>query len=123
MSRVVDAGHDQSHPGDIRGRLVRIAFLVRLLTLAYGALALASDDGRPATAVLLAALALTSHLGLQHERVRRLVVRHPNRGVFVASLGPGDIHDVYTVRRFIEVSAIRGGGSPGRVAAVRSAVE
>lgn len=53
----------------------------------------------------------------------RLVIRHPNRGVFVASLGPGDIHDVYTVRRFIEVSAIRGGGSPERVAAVRAAVE
>ena len=53
----------------------------------------------------------------------RLVVRHPNRGVFVASLEAGDIHDVYTVRRFIEVSAIRGGGSPERVAAVRAAVE
>jgi DNA-binding GntR family transcriptional regulator len=53
----------------------------------------------------------------------RLVVRHPNRGVFVASLEPGDIHDVYTVRRVIEVSAIRGGGSPGAVAAVRAAVE
>ncbi|MFF2242740.1 GntR family transcriptional regulator [Arthrobacter sp. NPDC058130] len=53
----------------------------------------------------------------------RLVVRHPNRGVFVASLEAGDIHDVYTVRRAIEVSAIRGGGSPERVAAVRAAVE
>ncbi|BCW69016.1 GntR family transcriptional regulator [Arthrobacter sp. NicSoilB8] len=53
----------------------------------------------------------------------RLVVRHPNRGVFVASLEPGDIHDVYAVRRAIEVSAIRGGGSPERVAAVRAAVE
>lgn len=53
----------------------------------------------------------------------RLVVRHPNRGVFVASLEPGDIHDVYTVRRTIEVSAIRGGGSPEAVAAVRAAVE
>lgn len=53
----------------------------------------------------------------------RLVVRQPNRGVFVASLGPGDIHDVYTVRRFVEVSAIRGGGSPERVAAVRAAIE
>jgi DNA-binding GntR family transcriptional regulator len=51
------------------------------------------------------------------------VVRHPNRGVFVATLGPGEIHDVYTVRRFIEVSALRGGGSPERVAAVRAAVE
>ncbi|MEO8284309.1 MAG: GntR family transcriptional regulator [Pseudarthrobacter sp.] len=53
----------------------------------------------------------------------RLVVRHPNRGVFVASLGAGDIHDVYTVRRAIEVSALRGGGSPEDVAAVRAAVE
>jgi DNA-binding GntR family transcriptional regulator len=53
----------------------------------------------------------------------RLVVRHPNRGVFVSSLEPGDIHDVYTVRRAIEVSAIRGGGSPEAVAAVRAAVE
>jgi DNA-binding GntR family transcriptional regulator len=53
----------------------------------------------------------------------RLVVRHPNRGVFVASLEAGDIHDVYTVRRAIEVSAIRGGGSPEAVAAVRAAVE
>lgn len=53
----------------------------------------------------------------------RLVVRLPNRGVFVASLGPGDVHDVYTVRRAIEVSAIRAGGSPERVAAVRAAVE
>jgi signal transduction histidine kinase len=65
------------HPGDIRGRLVRIAFLVRLLTLAYGVLALAPHDGRLAVAVLLAVLGLTSHLGLQYERVRRLVVRHP----------------------------------------------
>ena len=53
----------------------------------------------------------------------RLVVRHPNRGVFVASLEAGDIHDVYTVRRVIEVSAIRGGGSTEAVAAVRAAVE
>jgi DNA-binding GntR family transcriptional regulator len=53
----------------------------------------------------------------------RLVVRQPNRGVFVASLGAGDIHDVYTVRRVLELSAIRGGGSPETVAAVRAAVE
>ncbi|BCW17460.1 GntR family transcriptional regulator [Pseudarthrobacter enclensis] len=53
----------------------------------------------------------------------RLVVRHPNRGVFVASLGAEDIHDVYAVRRAIEVSAIRGGGTPEDVAAVRAAVE
>jgi DNA-binding GntR family transcriptional regulator len=53
----------------------------------------------------------------------RLVVRHPNRGVFVADLGAADMHDVYAVRRAIEVTAIRGGGSPEDVAAVRAAVE
>ncbi|MFF2030417.1 GntR family transcriptional regulator [Arthrobacter sp. NPDC058192] len=53
----------------------------------------------------------------------RLVVRLPNRGVFVARLGPGDIRDVYTVRRAIEVSSIRGGGSAERIAAVRAAIE
>ncbi|WP_427005389.1 GntR family transcriptional regulator [Pseudarthrobacter sp. H2] len=75
---------------------------------------------------------IAEELGVSRNTVReafaelaaeRLVVRHPNRGVFVASLAPGDIHDVYTVRRAIEVSAIRGGGSPERIAAVRAAVE
>ncbi|MCB5291032.1 GntR family transcriptional regulator [Arthrobacter sp. SO3] len=75
---------------------------------------------------------ISAELGVSRNTIReafaelaaeRLVVRHPNRGVFVATLGPGEIHDVYTVRRFIEVSAIRGGGSPERVAAVRAAVE
>ena len=75
---------------------------------------------------------IAEELGVSRNTVReafaelaaeRLVVRHPNRGVFVASLEPGDIHDVYTVRRAIEVSAIRAGGSPEGVAAVRSAVE
>ena len=75
---------------------------------------------------------ISEELGVSRNTIReafaelaaeRLVVRHPNRGVFVATLGPGEIHDVYTVRRFIEVGAIRGGGSPERVAAVRAAVE
>ena len=80
----------------------------------------------------LTELTIAEDLGVSRNTVReafaelaaeRLVVRHPNRGVFVASLAAGDIHDVYTVRRAIEVSAIRGGGSPERVAAVRAAVE
>ncbi|MFJ4209432.1 GntR family transcriptional regulator [Paenarthrobacter sp. NPDC089675] len=53
----------------------------------------------------------------------RLLVRQPNRGVYVATLEAGDIHDVYTVRRAIEVSSIRGGGTPERIAAVRAAVD
>jgi DNA-binding GntR family transcriptional regulator len=80
----------------------------------------------------LTELTIAEDLGVSRNTVReafaelaaeRLVVRHPNRGVFVASLAAGDIHDVYTVRRAIEVSAIRGGGSSERVAAVRAAVE
>lgn len=53
----------------------------------------------------------------------RLLVRQPNRGVYVATLDASDIRDVYTVRRAIEVSSIRSGGSPERIAAVRAAVE
>jgi DNA-binding GntR family transcriptional regulator len=76
--------------------------------------------------------ALSEELGVSRNTVReafaelaseRLVVRQPNRGVFVASLGVSDIHDVYTVRRAIEVSAVRGGGSPDSIASVRAAVE
>ena len=76
--------------------------------------------------------ALSEELGVSRNTVReafaelvseRLLVREPNRGVFVASLGAKDIHDVYTVRRAIEVSAVRSGGTPERIAAVRAAVE
>ncbi|UKA53821.1 GntR family transcriptional regulator [Arthrobacter sp. FW305-BF8] len=76
--------------------------------------------------------ALSEELGVSRNTVReafaelaseRLVVRQPNRGVFVASLEVSDIHDVYAVRRAIEVSAVRGGGSADSIAAVRAAVE
>lgn len=52
----------------------------------------------------------------------RLVVRLPNRGVFVAAPGADDLRDFYTVRRAIEVSAVRNGGSAERIAAVQKAV-
>lgn len=76
--------------------------------------------------------ALAEELGVSRNTVReafaelaseRLLVRQPNRGVFVASLGAGDIHDVYTVRRAIEVSTIRNGGTTEQIAAVRAAVD
>ncbi|BCW42856.1 GntR family transcriptional regulator [Arthrobacter sp. StoSoilB5] len=76
--------------------------------------------------------AIAEDLGVSRNTVReafaelaseRLLVRQPNRGVYVATLEAGDIHDVYTVRRAIEVSSIRAGGSPERIAAVRAAVE
>lgn len=60
-----------------RGRLVRIAFLVRLLALGYSTVSLVAGSARPGAVVLLGALVLTSHLGLQYRRVRSFVVRHP----------------------------------------------
>lgn len=88
-------------------------------------------EGRLLPGTRLTESTIAEDLGVSRNTVReafaelaseRLVVRHPNRGVFVASLGAGDIHDVYTVRRAIEVSAIRGGGTPEGIEAVRAAV-
>jgi DNA-binding GntR family transcriptional regulator len=53
----------------------------------------------------------------------RLVVRQPNRGVFVAELSPDDVADLYRVRRVVEIGAVRSGGSPLAVGAVRGAVD
>ncbi|MCU1518452.1 MAG: GntR family transcriptional regulator [Pseudarthrobacter sp.] len=52
----------------------------------------------------------------------RLVDRLPNRGVFVAAPGAADLKDFYTVRRLIEVGAVRAGGTPDGIAAVENAV-
>ncbi len=52
----------------------------------------------------------------------RLVVREPNRGVFVASLTGADVLDIFGARRAIELGAARGGGSQVIVANVRLAV-
>ncbi|MFF1252342.1 GntR family transcriptional regulator [Pseudarthrobacter sp. NPDC058329] len=74
---------------------------------------------------------LTKSLGVSRNTLReafaelsaeRLVVRLPSRGVFVASPGPADVRDFYVVRRTVEVSAARNGGSAERIAAVREAV-
>ncbi|MFJ4208016.1 GntR family transcriptional regulator [Paenarthrobacter sp. NPDC089675] len=52
----------------------------------------------------------------------RLVVRLPNRGVFVAAPGADDLRDFYAVRRIIEIGVVRHGGTPERIAAVQGAV-
>ena len=62
---------------DTVSKLVRIAFLVRLLALAFAVLALSFSGGNMAAVALFSALLLTSHLGLQSRTVRQLVVRHP----------------------------------------------
>src|SRR3984885_9560744 len=59
---------------------------------------------------------------LSHER---LAVHHMNRGVFVPTLTPGDVSDIYTLRRLIEGGAARlaGAAAPTARQAVCDAVE
>jgi Transcriptional regulators len=54
----------------------------------------------------------------------RVLVRHPNRGVYVATPNIDDVRDVYRARRLIERAAIRWGedADPVRIAALRAAV-
>ena len=53
----------------------------------------------------------------------RLLVREPNRGVFVAVPGPAEVIDIYRARRVLEIGAVRAGGSAEAVAVARRAVE
>lgn len=55
----------------------------------------------------------------------RVLVREPNRGVFVARPDADAVRDVYRVRRLLETAAVRDGeaGGPDAVARVRAAVE
>ena len=53
----------------------------------------------------------------------RLLVREPNRGVFVAVPDAADVIDVYRARHILEIGAVRGGGSKDHVAAVRGTVD
>ncbi|MGP3981819.1 GntR family transcriptional regulator [Streptomyces sp. KR80] len=54
----------------------------------------------------------------------RLVVHELNRGVFVRVLGPGDVIDIYTVRRALETAGVRAApdAPPERFGALRQAV-
>ncbi len=70
-------GHAEPGGQDTVGRLIRIAFLVRLLALAFAVVALTVSGGNLPTALLFCGLALTSQLGLQSHSVRQLVARHP----------------------------------------------
>jgi DNA-binding GntR family transcriptional regulator len=55
----------------------------------------------------------------------RVLVRVPNRGVYVATPDVADVRDVYRARRLIERAAVRWGQDvdPVRLAAVRAAVD
>jgi DNA-binding GntR family transcriptional regulator len=54
----------------------------------------------------------------------RVLVRHPNRGVYVATPDATDVRDVYRARRLIERAALRWGqnAAPSQVGALRAAV-
>ncbi|MDF3294000.1 GntR family transcriptional regulator [Streptomyces silvisoli] len=56
---------------------------------------------------------------LAHER---LVVHEMNRGVFVRSLGPADVADIYLTRRALETEGVRSANGSGRLAPVAEAV-
>lgn len=75
--------------------------------------------------------AIAEALGVSRNTVReafvelagdRLVVREPNRGVFVATLTAADVIDIFAARRTLETGAVRNGGSPVLVSTARIAV-
>ncbi len=76
--------------------------------------------------------AISEALGVSRNTVReafveltgdRLLVREPNRGVFVAAPEASAVIDIYRARRILEVGAVRGGGPRDLVAAARVAVD
>ncbi|MFD3507115.1 GntR family transcriptional regulator [Nocardia sp. NPDC058666] len=90
-------------------------------------------EGRLRPGARLPEQGLCTALGVSRNTVRealsqlvaeRVLVREPNRGVFVAVPGPADVRDVYRARKLIEPAAVRHGEAftPTGVAMVRSAV-
>jgi DNA-binding GntR family transcriptional regulator len=86
-------------------------------------------DLRPGTQ--LAEQAVAEALGVSRNTLReafrllgrdRLVVHEPHRGVFVRTLEPADVADIYATRRLVECAAAGRTGSPEAVAEIRAAV-
>ncbi|GAA1935608.1 GntR family transcriptional regulator [Kitasatospora viridis] len=90
-------------------------------------------EGRLAPGTRLSEEQLGAALGVSRNTLReafrlladqRLVAHELNRGVFVRTLGPQDVVDIYVLRLALEVAGVRAvrRATPERLAAVRSAL-
>ena len=89
-------------------------------------------NGELAPGTRLAEAALTGRLGVSRNTLREafstlieegLLVRLPHRGVFVATLSPAQIADIYRVRVLLECTALRQAPvGPSHAAGLRKAV-
>ncbi|TQF01368.1 GntR family transcriptional regulator [Kitasatospora acidiphila] len=90
-------------------------------------------EGRLAPGTRLSEESLGGVLGVSRNTLReafrlladqRLVLHELNRGVFVRTLGPSDVADIYTLRLALEVAGVRAvqRATPERLAAVRAAL-
>ena len=90
-------------------------------------------NGELAPGRRLAEASLTGLLGVSRNTLREafstlieegLLVRRPHRGVFVATLSPAQIADIYRVRVLVECSALsQAPTDPPRAAGMRAAVD
>ncbi|GAA2474719.1 GntR family transcriptional regulator [Winogradskya humida] len=90
-------------------------------------------NGELAPGTRLSETSLTGPLGVSRNTLREafstlieegLLVRQPHRGVFVASLSPAQIADIYRVRVLLECSALsQAPTDPPRAAGLRTAVD
>jgi DNA-binding GntR family transcriptional regulator len=90
-------------------------------------------NGELAPGSRLAESSLTGRLGCSRNTLREafstlveegLLVRRPNRGVFVATLSPAQIADIYRVRVLLECTALsQAPTDPPRAAALRAAID
>ena len=96
---------------------------------AAAALRAASFEGRIPPGAALREAELVASLGVSRSTVREalqtlvaenLLIRHPNRGVAVRVLEPGDLADVSAARRVLELGAVAA-ARPDRVERLREA--